>query len=91
MLCKKHVITGLHIGPILLVVRAEFWASPFGLILVAIGPFGFSIFTTPMFCYRVIFGNLDFIRILITKYTIGSLKAMGNFLFIYSFIFIICF
>ena len=27
------------------VIRFEFWASPFGLILVEIGPFGFSFFT----------------------------------------------
>ena len=66
MLCKEHIV-GLHTNPIPF--------SCLGLILVAIGPFGFSIFTSPTFGYTSIFGNLDFIQILITKYTIGSLNA----------------
>ena len=38
----------------LLVVWAKFWVSPFGLILVEIGPFGFSIFINPIFGCRAI-------------------------------------
>ena len=59
-----------------------------GSIFVAIRPFEFSIFTNPIFGCRTIFGNLDFIQILITKYAIGSLKAMRIFLFSYSLIYI---
>ena len=36
------------------------------------------IFTNPIFGCRVIFGNSDFIQILITKYETESLKAMGK-------------
>ena len=57
---------------------------------MAIGPFGLSIFTNPIFGCKVIFGSLDFIQILIGKYATKSLKAMGNFLFNYSLIFTIC-
>ena len=62
----------------LLVVWAEFQIFPFGLMLVAIGFFGFSILTNPIFRCRAIFGNLGFIQILITKYAIGSIKAIGK-------------
>ena len=46
-----------------LVVQAEFWVSPFGLILVAIGPFGFSFFANPIFGCKIVFDNLEFIQI----------------------------
>ena len=62
-----------------LVFQTKFDSSPFGLILVAIGPFGFSIFSNLIFGCRTIFGNLDFIKILITKYETQSLKVMGKF------------
>ena len=72
------------------VVWAEFWVFSFRFILVVIGHFGFSIFTNPIFGCRAIFGNLDFIQILITKYAIKSLKAMGNIHFNFFLVFIIC-
>ena len=78
MLHKEYAITRLHTGPILFVFRAEFWASHFGLLLVAIRPFGFSFSINPIFGCRTVFGHLDSIQILITKYAIGSLKAMGK-------------
>ena len=59
-----------------LVFQTEFDSSPFRLILVAIGPFGFSIFSNLIFGCRTIFANLDFIQILIIKYATRSLKAM---------------
>ena len=66
------------------------WASPFGLILLAIRPFGFSIFTNPIFYCIAIFDSLDFIQTLIIEYAIGSLKTMKFFLFNYSLVFITC-
>ena len=65
-----------------LVVWAEFWVFSFRLILVAIGHFGFSIFTNPIFGCKAIFGHLKFIQILITKYAIGSLKVIGKFFYL---------
>ena len=59
---------GLNFGPLL--------GFYFFIFFVAIGPFGFSILTNPIFGCRVIFGNLDLIQILITKYVMRSLKAM---------------
>ena len=88
ILLKEHAVTRLHTSPILFVVWAEFWASSWAQFFVAIRPFEFSIFTNPIFGCRTIFGNLDFIQILITKYAIGSLKAMRIFLFSYSLIYI---
>ena len=65
----------------LLVVWVEFWVSHFGLILVAIRPLGFQFSLTLSLVARLFFffSNLDFIHILIAKYTIGTLKAMGKF------------
>ena len=59
----------------------SFWlfGLNFGLIVVAIRSFGFSIFTNPIFGCSTIFGNLDFIQILITKYIVESLKALRKF------------
>ena len=73
------------------IVRAEFGASSWAQFLVAIGPFGFSILTNPIFGCRVIFGNLDFIQILVTKYASWSLKVMGKVSIYYSLVFIICY
>ena len=70
---------GLNFGPLLL-----------GSFLVAIGLFGFSIFTNPIFGCNTIFDHLDFMQILITKYATRFLKAMRNILFNFSFVFVIC-
>ena len=52
---------------------------------------GLSIFTNPNLWLEDYFGNLDFIQILITKYAIRSLKAIGNiYLFIMLFVNCIC-
>ena len=56
---------GMNFGPLLL---GSFWWQ--------LGLLGFSIFINPIFSCMTIFGNLDFIQILITKYSTGSLKAM---------------
>ena len=72
-------VFGLNFGPFLL-----------GSFLVAIGPFGFSIFTNPIFGCKTIFYHLDFIQILITKYATRYLKAMRNILFNFFFVFVIC-
>ena len=74
---------GLNFGPLL--------GFYFFIFFVAIGPFGFSILTNPIFGCRVIFGNLDFIQILVTKYASWSLKVMGKVSIYYSLVFIICY
>ena len=75
-----------------LVFQTEFDSSPFRLILVAIGPFGFSIFSNLIFGCRTIFGNLDFIQNF--NYQICNKIPKGyekSFYFFYSLVFIICF
>ena len=59
---------GLNFGPLL---RLNF--------LWQLGLLGFLFLLTLIFVAGLFLGNLDFMQILITKYAIGSLKAMGKF------------